>query len=234
MLTLNNVSASYGDIQVLDRVNLMVNPREIAAIVGSNGAGKTTLINLITGLLRCTPGEIYFMGKRIDILPPHEIVERGIVQIPEGRLLFPKMTVIENLEMGAYIARARMNKQATLNRVMDLFPVIKDRRGQLAGSLSGGEQQMLAIARGLMANPTLLILDEPSLGLAPLVVEEMFRVILEINEQGITIILVEQNVFRTLTVSHKAFVLENGRIVMEGIGQELLNHQDIKSAYLGI
>jgi branched-chain amino acid transport system ATP-binding protein len=234
MLTLNNVSASYGDIQVLDRVNLMVNPREIAAIVGSNGAGKTTLINLITGFLRCTPGEIYFMGERIDILPPHEIVDRGIVQIPEGRLLFPKMTVTENLEMGAYIARARMNKQATLNRVMDLFPVIKDRRGQLAGSLSGGEQQMLAIARGLMANPTLLILDEPSLGLAPLVVEEMFKVILEINEQGITIVLVEQNVFHTLTIAHKAFVLENGRIVMEGIGRELLNHQDIKSAYLGI
>jgi branched-chain amino acid transport system ATP-binding protein len=234
MLTLDNVSAFYGDLQVLERVHLIVNPQEVAAIVGSNGAGKTTLINLITGILHCRAGEISFMGERIDTLPAHEIVKRGIVQIPEGRLLFPKMTVIENLDMGAYISRARVNKQANLDRVLELFPWVKDRKGQLAGSLSGGEQQMVAIARGLMANPTLLILDEPSLGLAPLVVEEMFRVILGINEQGITIILVEQNVFHTLTVAHKAFVLENGRIVMEGIGQELLNNQDIKTAYLGI
>lgn len=234
MLTLHDVSTHYGDIQALRGVHLMVNPKEIVVIVGSNGAGKSTLINLISGILRCTSGEILFMEERVDTLLPHEIVNRGIVQIPEGRLLFPEMTVMENLDMGAYISRARLNKQENLEKVYRLFPTLRERREQIAGSLSGGEQQMLAIARGLMAHPILLMLDEPSLGLAPLVVEEMFKVIREINEQGITVFLVEQDVFHALSIAHKAYVLENGQIMLEGTGQEVLNNQQIKTAYLGI
>jgi len=234
MLMLHDVSTHYGDIHAIRGVRLTVNPKEIIAIVGSNGAGKSTLLNLISGILHCTSGEIRFMEERIDTLPPHEIVNRGIVQIPEGRLLFPEMTVMENLDMGAYTIRAKPNKKENLNKVFNLFPTLKERREQIAGSLSGGEQQMLAIARGLMTNPILLMLDEPSLGLAPLLVQEMFKVICEINEQGITILLVEQNVFHALSIAHKASVLENGQVMIEGTGQEVLNNQDIRTAYLGI
>jgi branched-chain amino acid transport system ATP-binding protein len=192
------------------------------------------LINLISGLIRCTSGEIFFMEERIDSLAPHDIVNRGIVQIPEGRLLFPEMTVMENLDMGAYIARAKARKKERLQEVFDLFPKLEERKDQLAGSLSGGEQQMVAIARGLMADPKLLMFDEPSLGLAPIVVEEMFKVIREINSQGIAVLLVEQNVFHALAIADRAFVLENGEVVMEGTGQEILDDERIKSAYLGI
>jgi branched-chain amino acid transport system ATP-binding protein len=234
VLTLRGVSSRYGDIQALKDINLEVRAGEVMTIVGSNGAGKSTLINLISGILRCTSGEILFMGERIDALPPHAIVEKGIVQIPEGRLLFPEMTVMENLDMGAYIERAYQRRQESLQEVFSLFPKLKERQGQIAGSLSGGEQQMLAIARGLMSLPKLLMLDEPSLGLAPVVVEEMFKIIQEVNHRGIAILLVEQNVFHALSLAHRAFVLENGEVMMEGTGQEILNNEGIKSAYLGI
>lgn len=184
MLNLHKVSSAYGDIRILKGIDLSVRPKEIMTIVGSNGAGKSTLINVISGLIRCTSGEIFFMEQRIDALPPHEIVNRGIVQIPEGRMLFPEMTVMENLDMGAYIPRAAAHKKERLGEVLKLFPRLEERKNQLAGSLSGGEQQMVAIARGLMADPKLLMFDEPSLGLAPVVVEEMFNAIREINSRG--------------------------------------------------
>jgi len=234
MLTLHDVCSHYGDIQALKHVSLKVHAKEVVTIVGSNGAGKSTLINLISGILRCTSGEILFMEERIDSFPPHEIVDRGIVQIPEGRLLFPEMTVMENLDMGAYIARASSHKKESLQEVFGLFSKLKERKDQIAGLLSGGEQQMLAIARGLMAVPMLLMLDEPSLGLAPVVVDEMFKIIQKINGRGITVLLVEQNVFHALSIANRAFVLENGQVMMEGTGQEILGNEKIKAAYLGI
>jgi branched-chain amino acid transport system ATP-binding protein len=234
MLNLHNVSSSYGDIRILKGIDLSVRPKEIMTIVGSNGAGKSTLINVISGLIRCTSGEIYFMEERIDSLPPHEIVNRGIVQIPEGRMLFPEMTVMENLEMGSYIPRAAAHRKERLAEVVKLFPRLEERKNQLAGSLSGGEQQMAAIARGLMADPKLLMFDEPSLGLAPVVVEEMFNAIREINGRGISVLLVEQNVFHALSIADRAFVLENGEVVMEGTGKEILSNEKIREAYLGI
>ncbi|MEN6437162.1 MAG: ABC transporter ATP-binding protein [Syntrophobacter sp.] len=234
MLNLREISSSYGDIQILKRLGLSVGPGEIVTIVGSNGAGKSTLINAISGLVRCTSGEILFNNERIDTLPPHEIVNRGIVQIPEGRMLFPEMTVMENLDMGAYIPRAAAHKKERLGEVFSLFPKLEERKDQFAGSLSGGEQQMVAIARGIMADPRLLMFDEPSLGLAPVVVEEMFGIIGEINSRGIAVLLVEQNVFHALSIADRAFVLENGEIVMEGTGQEILSDERIREAYLGI
>ena len=234
MLSLRNVNSSYGDIRVIKNISLDVRAGEIMTIVGSNGAGKSTLINLISGLLRCTSGEIRFNEERIDSLAPHEIVNRGIVQIPEGRMLFPEMTVMENLDMGAYTARAALHKKEKLREVFSLFPKLEERRNQLAGSLSGGEQQMAAIARGIMADPKLLMFDEPSLGLAPIVVEEMFRIIRQINERGIAVLLVEQNVFNALSIADRAFVLENGEVVMEGTGREILHDEKIRESYLGL
>ncbi|MGA2225217.1 MAG: ABC transporter ATP-binding protein [Syntrophobacteraceae bacterium] len=234
MLSLHNVSSSYGDIRILKNINLSVRPREIMTIVGSNGAGKSTLINLISGIVRCTAGEVFFGDERIDSLAPHEIVERGIVQIPEGRMLFPEMTVMENLDMGAYIARASAKKKERLKEVFTLFPKLEERKKQIAGSLSGGEQQMVAIARGIMSDPKLLMFDEPSLGLAPVVVEDMFKIIRKINSRGIAVLLVEQNVFHALAIADRAFVLENGEVVMEGTGQEILSNDRIREAYLGI
>ncbi len=234
MLSLHEVSSSYGDINILKGINLSVRRKEIMTIVGSNGAGKSTLINVISGLVRCTSGEIYFVEERIDRLAPHEIVNRGIVQIPEGRMLFSEMTVMENLDMGAYIPRAAEHKRERLAEVFKLFPRLEERKNQLAGSLSGGEQQMVAIARGLMADPKLLMFDEPSLGLAPVVVDEMFDIIREINSRGIAVLLVEQNVFHALSIADRAFVLENGEVVMEGTGQEILSNERVKEAYLGI
>ena len=192
------------------------------------------MINVISGMLCCSSGKIEFLGKRIDRLPPHKIVEEGIVQIPEGRQLFPKMNVIENLEMGAYTRQARTKIEENLEMVLGLFPILKERKDQLAGSLSGGEQQMLAIGRALMARPKLLMLDEPSLGLAPMMVRQVFVTVKSINEFGTTILLVEQNVFNSLSISDRGYVLENGRIVMEGEGKEILENEKIKEAYLGI
>jgi branched-chain amino acid transport system ATP-binding protein len=234
LLDLENISAHYGDVQALENVSLRIKEGQIVSIVGSNGAGKSTTLNTISGVLRCSSGTIEFFGKRIENLPPHRIVELGIVQIPEGRLLFPYMTVLENLELGAFNPQARKGMGENLEAVFRLFPVLEDRKNQLAGTLSGGEQQMLAIARGLMARPKLLMLDEPSLGLAPLLVKQVFETVKEINAQGITVLLVEQNVFHSLSIADEAYVLENGKVVLGGQGKEILSNPQVKEAYLGI
>ncbi len=234
MLALNNISTHYGDLQALRRVSLTVTEGQIVSIVGSNGAGKTTLINTISGVLPSVEGTMTFLGRELQNRPPHEIVAQGIVQVPEGRLLFPYMSVMENLELGAYNARSRADLHRLLAMVFDYFPKLKDRRAQLAGTLSGGEQQMVAIGRGLMAKPKLLMLDEPSLGLSPLVVRNVFETIQKIRTDGITVLLVEQNVFRSLQISDVAYVLENGSIVLQGTGKDLLEDPRVKEAYLGI
>ena len=234
MLQVDSVDTYYGDLQALFGVSLHIEEKEVISIVGSNGAGKTTTINVISGMLRCSSGKIEFLGKRIDTLPPHRIVEEGIVQIPEGRQLFPTMNVMENLVMGAYTRQARTKIKENLETVLELFPILKERKDQLAGSLSGGEQQMLAIGRALMARPKLLMLDEPSLGLAPMMVKQVFDTVKSINEFGTTILLVEQNVFNALSISDRGYVLENGRIIMEGEGKEILENEKIKETYLGI
>ncbi|NIS59624.1 MAG: ATP-binding cassette domain-containing protein [Proteobacteria bacterium] len=234
MLNLENISAHYGDVQALRNVSLQIREGQIVSIIGSNGAGKSTTLNTISGVIRSSSGTIEFLGKRIENLPPHQIVERGIVQIPEARLLFPYMTVSENLELGAYTPKARRGKEEKLEVVFRLFPILRDRQNQLAGTLSGGEQQMLAIARGLMANPKLLMLDEPSLGLAPLLVKQVFETVKQINAQGITVLLVEQNVFHSLSIADQAYVLENGSVVLQGQAKEILDNPQVKEAYLGI
>lgn len=234
MLNLDSISTYYGDVQALRKVSLHVKEGQIVSIVGSNGAGKSTTLNTISGVVHSSSGTIEFLGKRIENLPPHQIVEMGLVQIPEARLLFPYMTVLENLELGSFASRARKETKESLESVFELFPILRDRKNQLAGTLSGGEQQMLAIARGLMAKPQLLMLDEPSLGLAPLLVKQVFETVKRINAQGITILLVEQNVFHSLSVADEAFVLENGSVVLGGPGKEVLDNPQVREAYLGI
>jgi branched-chain amino acid transport system ATP-binding protein len=234
MLQLTKLHAHYGDVHVLKEISLEVSQGEAVSIIGSNGVGKTTTVNVISGLLPRTSGEVRFLGERIDRLPAHRIVERGLVQVPEGRQLFPSMTVLENLEMGCYPKRAREQSASNLQKVFELFPILRDRKSQLAGSLSGGEQQMLAVSRGLMASPILLMLDEPSLGLAPLVVKSIFLTVREINARGISILLLDQNVFYALSSSHKGFVMETGEIVMGGKSEELLKSDHVKKAYLGV
>jgi len=206
---------------------------EIVALVGPNAAGKSTTINMISGLITPRHGQIFFEGQRIDTLPPDQVVALGIVQIPEGRGLFPFMTVEENLDLGSYVRKARRSKTETMTRVLNLLPVLKERRTQMAGSLSGGEQQMLAIGRGLMAQPKLLMLDEPSLGLAPLMVQQCFEIVKEVHAQGTTVLLVEQNVHHALALADRGYVLENGRIVMSGTGADLLADPNLRKAYLG-
>jgi branched-chain amino acid transport system ATP-binding protein len=213
---------------------LGVNEGEVISLVGSNGAGKTSTIRVLSGLLRPTSGEVQFLGERIDHLPAYAIVERGLVQVPEGRQLFPSLTVLENLEMGGYLSQARRKSRENLEKAFRLFPILKERKKQVAGLLSGGEQQMLAISRGLMACPKLLMLDEPSLGLAPLIVRNIFQTIREINAQGCPILLVEQNVFHALTSSNRGYVVESGEIVLEGKGEDLLKNEHVKTAYLGV
>jgi branched-chain amino acid transport system ATP-binding protein len=234
LLALSDIDVAYGQVQVLHQVSLTVEANEIIAIVGANSAGKSTLIKTISGLNQPTAGSIQFNGDRIDNLPPHVIVERGVVQIPEGRRLFPFMSVEENLLMGAYNNRAKNSIAQTLNEVLELFPRLKERRTQLGRTLSGGEQQMLAIARGLMAKPKLLMFDEPSLGLAPLLVKEVFRIIPMVREQNIPVLLVEQNVKHSLSICDRGYVLENGRVALAGNGRELLENPNIKKAYLGM
>jgi branched-chain amino acid transport system ATP-binding protein len=233
VLDLEGLDVFYGDLQALRGVSLRVESGEIVTLVGGNGAGKTTMLRTVSGLLRPRRGEIRFEGRRLDRLPPDRIVEAGVVQVPEGRKLFPSLTVRENLELGAYTRRARPARARTLEDVMTRFPILRERAGQRAGSLSGGEQQMCVIARALMARPSLLMLDEPSLGLAPMVVQEIFRIIREINARGVTVLLVEQNVRRALATSRRGYVLENGRIVLSGTGQELLESEQTLKAYLG-
>ena len=234
LLTLRDVDAHHGDLQALFGVSLEAHEGEIVAIVGANAAGKSTTINVISGLVRATAGQVELEGTRIDRLPAHQIVERGIVQIPEGRQLFPYMTVEQNLEMGAYTPAARAQRHETLEEVFALLPVLRDRRDQLAVSLSGGEQQMCAIARGLMARPRVLMLDEPSLGLAPLFVQRSFEIVRRIHERGVTVLIVEQNVHHVLSIASRAYVLESGRVVMSGPGPTLLRDEGLRRAYMGM
>ncbi|HUW45738.1 MAG TPA: ABC transporter ATP-binding protein [Dehalococcoidia bacterium] len=234
MLEVSNLDVFYGKSQALRDVSLKVNEGEIVALVGTNGAGKTTLLNTISGLLRPASGSVEFLGKRIDRLAPHNIVQLGISHIPEGRKLFTDMTVRENLEMGAYTSEAWRRRKETFEQVYQIFPVLKERRKQSASKLSGGEGQMVAIGRGLMSNPKLCMFDEPSYGLAPKLFSEVLEVIKHLREQGITIFMVEQNVRRTLATADRAYVLENGRIVLEGKGKDLLQDEQVKKAYLGL
>ncbi len=234
LLEINNVSSSYGQIQVLWDVCLQINKAEIVALVGANGAGKTTLLHCISGVKPPNSGTITFRGQRIDGLPPNAIVELGICHIPEGRKLFTDMSIRENLEMGAYSRRAWKKKNETLEQVYQLFPRLKERAKQLARTLSGGEQQMLAMGRGLMSLPELCIIDEPSNGLAPKLVAEVFQIVKSLREQGKTILLIEQNVRQTLEIADRACVLENGRMALEGCCEDLLKSDHVRKAYLGL
>jgi len=234
MLVVENLVIKYGGLQVLWDVNFSVNKGEIVALVGANAAGKTSTLKAIAGLIKSMSGTIYFSESSITALPPYQIVERGICLIPEGRRLYPDMTVRENLELGAYGKHVWNERAKMLEYVYSVFPVLEERGKQLARTLSGGEQQMVAIARGLMSRPLLCMLDEPSLGLSPIMVRDLLRVIRELRERGTTILLVEQNIQQTLTIADRAYVLENGRIVLEGSGTQLLNNDHVREAYLGI
>ena len=234
MLRISGLRAGYGDVEVLHGISLEVNQGEVVALLGANGAGKTTTLRAVSGLLRPSNGEVAFQGRRIDRLPASRIVELGVVQVPEGRKIFPSLTVRENLELGAYHRKAKPHRAESLERVLEMFPVLRERRGQAAGTLSGGEQQMLAIARALMARPALLMLDEPSLGLAPRIVFEIFETIRTIRSRGLTVLLVEQNVQHSLRLADRGYVLENGSVVLAGSGGELLNSEHTKRAYLGM
>lgn len=234
MLKIENLCVNYGNFSALRNIHLEVEKGEIVALLGSNGAGKTTLINTISGMVACTSGDIYFDNKRINDVPSHERVQMGIVQVPEGRKLFPQMSVYENLLMGSYLPQNRTNRSENLEMCFELFPKLKERRNQLAESLSGGEQQMCAISRALMSNPKILMLDEPSLGLAPVVVDQVFDSIVRIAKSGMTVLLVEQNALATLEIANRGYVIEVGQNAMYGDSQWLLNNEDMKKAYLGI
>ncbi|MEN8692949.1 MAG: ABC transporter ATP-binding protein [Desulfobacterales bacterium] len=233
-LELKNIDVFYGDVQVVFDLSLKVEEGEVVSIIGSNGAGKSTLLKTISGLMTPARGEILFEGFPTHDQPPEKIVERGIVQVPEGRRLFTLMTVKDNLIVGAYNSRANRQKEKTLQEVLGLLPRLKERESQLAMTLSGGEQQMVAIGRGLMARPKLLMLDEPSLGLAPILIRDIFETVRKIADQGTTVLLVEQDVKNSLGLSDRGYVLEHGRIAMEGTAKELLQDPHIKTAYLGI
>lgn len=234
LLEVDRIAAAYGQVRALWDVSFVVQEGEIVTLLGANGAGKTTTMRVISGLLRPLTGQVRLEGVPIHRLPAPRIVEAGIVQIPEGRRLWPRMTVLENLELGAYLPRSRAQRRETLEWVLSLFPRLAERRTQLAGTLSGGEQQMLAIGRGLMSRPRLLMLDEPSLGLAPILVQEVFRIVREINAQGVTVLLVEQNVRQALQLATRGYVLETGRITKSGPASALLEDPDIRRAYLGL
>jgi branched-chain amino acid transport system ATP-binding protein len=233
MLRLEKVDAYYKELQALWSISLTVNEGEIVALIGPNGAGKTTTLRIISGLHKPASGEISFMNQSISKLPSNKIVELGLSQVPETGKIFTAMSVYENLELGAFMKRARKGKNKSLERVFEIFPRLAERKDQSAGTLSGGERQMLAIGRALMSEPRMLMLDEPSFGLAPILVEHMFETIARINEQGVAILLVEQNVQAALELAHRAYLLENGRIVGEGNGKQLLSFESVRSAYLG-
>ena len=234
MLKIKHIDVSYGDVQVLWDVSFEVQEKEILVLVGANGAGKSTALRTISGLLVPSKGSIEFNGVTLNQVPAHKMIEMGLAHVPEGRRLFPEMTVEENLIMGSLSPKAKAKRQQTLKEIYRLFPRLEERRKQQSRTLSGGEQQMCAIGRGLMALPKILLLDEPSLGLAPILVKEIFNIVKRINQEGVTILLVEQNVKNTLSFCHRAYVLENGRIVLEGSGAQLLNDPYIREAYLGI
>ena len=239
MLEIEGIQVYYGDVPVLRNISLSVNEREIVTVIGPNGAGKSTLLRTIVNLRPPGkkgggPGKIFYLGEDLGGLPPEEIIRKGIAIVPEGSRVFPDMTVADNLRLGCYIEKAKAQQQETLDGVFKLFPRLKERLKQKAGTLSGGERQMLAIGRALMARPTLLLLDEPSLGLQPLLVSRVFEAIAEINRQGTSILLVEQNVYRSLEISSRTYVLENGRIVLEGKSEKLLGDEYIKKSYLAM
>ncbi len=233
MLKIENINAYYGDLQALWGVSLEVDEGDLVALVGPNGSGKSTTLKVITGLLKSASGKVSFLGQNLTKKPVHQIVSLGISQVPEGGRIFSEMSVLENLELGAFVSEARKVKDQTLGSVYECFPRLEERKNQRAGTLSGGERQMLAIGRALMSKPKLLLLDEPSFGLAPILVDQMFNKIIEINREGVTILLVEQNVRSALELANKSYVIENGRIVGEGKGEELLSFESIRSAYLG-
>jgi branched-chain amino acid transport system ATP-binding protein len=234
MLRVERLSFAYGDQRVLWDVDLEVKEGEVVSVLGANGAGKSTLLRNVSRLLRPSAGKLEFQGADLRRLRPDQVVAMGLVQVPEGRRIFPELTVQENLRMGSYLPAVRRDRARNMERAFSLFPRLAERRKQLGGTLSGGEQQMLAIARGLMANPRLLILDEPSLGLSPLLTRNIFEIIGEINRQGTTVLLVEQNVYQSLRLSSRAYVLETGRVVLTGTGAELLGDAHVKKAYLGM
>lgn len=234
MLALSAVSASYGSVPAIGNISIDVGEGEAVGLLGANGAGKSTTLRAISGLMRLTAGTITFLGTNIAALPPYKVAELGIAHVPEGRQVFPEMTVQENLEIGSYVPRAKADRGHTLDLVFSIFPVLAERRRQLAGTMSGGEQQMLAVGRGLMLKPRLLMLDEPSLGLAPVMTDITFQKIQEIHAMGTAILLVEQNVARALTLVQRAYVLESGKIIMRGSSADLANNKQVQAAYLGI
>ena len=234
MLTLSGVSAAYGSVPAVGGVTIEVGEGEAVGLLGANGAGKSTILRAISGLVRLTAGAIRFAGAEITALPPYRVAELGIAHVPEGRQVFPELTVQENLEMGAYVPRAKAERSQTLEMVYGIFPVLAERRHQRAGTMSGGEQQMLAVGRGLMLKPRLLMLDEPSLGLAPVVTDLTFEKIREIHRMGTAILLVEQNASRALTLVQRGYVLESGRVIMHGTSGELADNKQVQAAYLGI
>lgn len=234
MLRAEHVNAGYGDIQVLWDVSFEVKANEFVVLVGANGAGKSTIMRAISSMIHVSSGEVWFEDKRLDTIPPYKIIAQGIAHVPEARQLFPEMTVLENLELGSLLPEAKARRKDTLDWVFDLFPRLRERQKQLAGTMSGGEQQMCAIARGLMSRPKMMLFDEPSLGLSPLLTQEIFRLAQRIHDEGMTILMVEQNVKQTLALCDRAYVLENGRIVLEGKGTDLLANEKVREAFLGI
>jgi len=234
MLQLNQVEARYGSFKALENVSMSVEQGELVVLLGANGAGKSTLFNTISGLLKPTAGSIALNGTDVTGLKPSALVQSGVVQCPEGRKLFPEMSVLKNLMLGAYVHRRdKAGMKKTLDQILALFPILDEKKDEAAGSLSGGQQQMVAIGRAMMGRPKLLLLDEPSLGLAPLVVKQMFETIKGINEQGTTVLLAEQNAFAALKIAHRAYVIENGRLVMEGDKDAMLGNEEIRKAYIG-
>lgn len=234
MLELKSIVAQYGHVQALKGVSLTINRGEIVTLLGANGAGKSTTLKCISGLLRATSGSIVFEGERIDHLPPHRVIRKGITQVMEGRRLFPDLDVLENLRLGAYLTNERQAIQQRIDRVFGYFPILKERQKQQASTFSGGEQQMLAMGRGLMASPHLLMLDEPSLGLAPILVQEVGKIIRTINRDGVTLLLIEQNAQMALRLAHRGYVLETGTIALEGTSRELISNDRVRKAYMGL
>ena len=234
MLKVQNIDVFYGDLQILWDVSFEVNEGEIVALVGANGSGKSTTLKTISGLLRPANGAIVFQAQHLDQIPANKTIAHGIAHVPEGRRLFPEMSVRENLIMGSLTPQAKRRREETMEWIFGLFPRLRERQKQLAGTLSGGEQQMVAVGRGLMALPRMIMFDEPSLGLAPILVGEIFKIIKRINQEGVTVLVTEQNTKQSLEISDRGYVLENGRIVLSGSGQELLDNEHVKQAYLGI
>ena len=234
MLKIENLQSGYGDVQILHGVSFEINKGETVALIGANGAGKTTTIKTISGLLKSWGGQIIYDGEDISNRPSHKIVEAGLIQVAEGRKLFPDLTVLENLELGGFLRSVRPNRQKNLRYVFSMFPRLEERKSQIAGTLSGGEQQMLAIGRALMSEPKLLMLDEPSLGLAPMLVQDIFDVVKQINSEGTTVLIVEQNAVQTLRMAQRGYVMEHGKISLSGTGEELLADPRIREAYLGL